>query len=306
MSKAIILITSIGCAPASAIARTLNQNKDYYIIGIDIQKECVGNFITDKYLQSPIITDPQYWHFIYELIKNYNITHIFPTYNSEIYEWSIKKNDILKKYKCKVFVNDTSLVKIADDKLATYKWCIDNNIQVPNKKDILDRPIIIKPLTGCGAVGHHVLKTYEDKYMEPRAKDTIIQEFISGKEYTVDVLSSPDGKIISIIPKERVLIKNGQSFKSITRNNKKVIDFVANISKKLENRSIMNVQVIQDNEENLYLIEINPRWPTTISLSINAGVNMPSLLIEEDYLPKLFTNNLMMIRDYKEYFILDE
>ena len=38
-----ILITCIGCAPASAICRALNNK--YNIYGIDIKEICVGSFI---------------------------------------------------------------------------------------------------------------------------------------------------------------------------------------------------------------------------------------------------------------------
>lgn len=304
-----ILITSIGCAPASALARALFNKEEYYIIGIDIQNECVGNFITNKYIKCPRITDIEYWNFIENLISKFNITHIFPTYNIEIREWSIKKNYLFEKYNCKVFVNDISVVNIADNKLETYKWCCENNIKVPLVKAIDERPIIIKPLFGCGSNGIQILKSNDEIIYEQIANSTknlenyIIQEFITGIEYTVDILADPLGNIVNIIPKERMLIKHGQSFKSITRNNSAIIEFASNVSKLLGNKSTINIQVIQDSKEEIYLIEINPRFPTTLSLTIAAGINIPVMILEEDYVTKKFIDNLIMIRDYKEYFM---
>ena len=43
------------------------ENK-YNIIGIDIQNECVGNFITDTYLQCPRLDNDNYWEFIENII----------------------------------------------------------------------------------------------------------------------------------------------------------------------------------------------------------------------------------------------
>jgi len=304
-----ILITSIGCAPASALARELFNKENYYIIGIDIQTECVGNFITNKYIQCPTITDNEYWNFIENLISKFDITHIFPTYNSEIREWSIKKNYLFEKYNCKVFVNDISVVNIADNKLETYKWCCENNIKVPLVKLIDYRPIIIKPLFGCGSNGIQILKTtkevvnLENFNDGKNTKNYIIQEFITGIEYTIDILADPLGNIINIVPKERMLVKHGQSFKSITRNNLVIIEFATNVSKLIGNKSSINIQVIQDNKGEIYLIEINPRFPTTLSLTIAAGVNIPVMMLEEDYVTKTFIDNLIMIRDYKEYFM---
>ena len=307
-----ILITSIGCAPASAIARTLftntNRKSKYYIIGIDIQEECVGNFITDKYIKCPRITDINYWEFIYNLIKEYKITHIFPTYNTEIIEWSRKKVYLENSLNCVVIVNDIELINIADNKLETYEWCCNNNINIPRIKLITERPIIIKPINGCGSNGIKILKTYEenDDSIEYINSNYIIQEFIKGTEYTIDIIADTNGKVINVIPKERLLIKNGQSFKSITRNDNELINFAKKCSILLGNKSVINIQVIRDNAGKIYLIEINPRFPTTIGLTIKSGVNIPVMLVEKDFETREFINNLVMIRDYQEYFMIKE
>jgi nucleoside-diphosphate-sugar epimerase len=65
------------------------------------------------------------------------------------------------------------------------------------------------------------------------------------------------------------------------------------------------VQVIRENNtKKLFLIEINPRFATTINLTISSGVHIPKMLIENDFTPKYFENGLTMVRDYKEYFKL--
>lgn len=301
-----ILITSIGCAPASAIARTLMKDNKYFIIGIDIQDECVGNFITNKYIKCLKFTDPNYWEFIYNLIRGYNITHVFPTYSTEIIEWSQRKSYIKNNFNCIVFVNDLDVVNIADNKLETYKWCCENNINIPIKKDIINRPIIIKPIKGCGSNNIEILRNTNNNHTIKNFSidEFIIQEFIDGLEYTIDVIADPEGNIINVIPKERLLIKNGQSFKSVTRNDEELIDFARRCSILLGNKSIINIQVIRDKTGKIYLIEINPRFPTTINLSIESGVNIPVMMIENDFKPKTFINNLVMIRDYHEYFMI--
>ena len=311
-----ILITSIGCAPASAIARALynNSNSDanksakYYVIGIDIQNECVGNFITNKYIKCPRINDANYWDFIYNLIEEYKITHIFPTYNTEILEWSIKKKYLEETYSCVVMVNDVELVNIANNKLTTYEWCSQNNISVPLIKLITERPIIIKPINGCGSNGIKILKDADDTVVSTEYNNSnyIIQEFINGKEYTIDIIADNKGNVINVVPKERLLIKNGQAFKSVVRNDKELIDFATKCSILLCNKSVINIQVIRDYDGKIYLIEINPRFPTTIGLTIKSGVNIPIMLIEKDFEKKDFINNLLMVRDYQEYFMVNE
>lgn len=286
-----ILITCIGCAPASAICRSLC---DYYTVGIDIQEECVGTFICNKYISvKDDFNTEQYWKRIEQIIKEEKIYGVFVTGSHESYEWS-KRN-----LNCKVYLNNSEFIEITNNKLKTYDFCIKNNINIPKIKSINDRPIVIKQIEGCGSKGLQILK--EKDYLLYDDSNVIIQEFINGDEYTIDVICSENGDIINIIPKKRLLIKNGQSFKSIIVMNSEIIDFVKDVCFKFKNKSSINIQVIK-NEMGIYLIEINPRFATTINLSIEGGVHIPKMLIENDCNTYPVKDGLMMIRDYKEYF----
>ena len=300
-----ILITSIGCAPASAICR--NLNKDYYIIGIDIQKKCIGNFICDKFISVPIFNTSNYWEKINEIINTENITSIFVTTQLEGLEWSLRKENLKNLFNCEVYLNDPEFINITNCKKNIYKFCLENNIKIPLLKTIHDRPIIIKPINGCGSYGIQILKKNEEIALPFNENDNIIQQYINGDEYTIDVLSDLNCNIISIVPKKRLLIKNGQSFKSIIVKNIEIINFVKDVCIKLKNKSAINVQIIQEKETNIiYLIEVNPRFSSTISLTIESGINIPKMLIEKDYTIYDFKENLLMIRDYNEYFLLEK
>ena len=85
------------------------------------------------------------------------------------------------------------------------------------------------------------------------------------------------------------------------------IDFVTNVCLKFKNKSAINVQVIKENNTNeIFLIEINPRFATSISLTIQSGVHIPQMLVENDFTKKQFENELTMVRDYKEYFLVND
>ena len=189
-----VLITSIGCAPASAISRTLMREKKYRIIGIDTQQECIGNFITDVFLQCPKTLDSKYEVFVRMIIEKYGIDAVFVTTPSDTGVWSVLKNTI----DCKVFINDISIINIADDKLKTYEWCIENNITVPEIVDVTYRPCVIKPKKGCGSQGITFLRNSDESPPQVNS-DCIVQRLIIGDEYTVDVISDEESNIINIV-----------------------------------------------------------------------------------------------------------
>ena len=296
-----ILITCIGSAPQSAISRILKKN-NYNLIGIDIQKICVGNFICDEYISCPKVSDDNYKIFIENILEKYKIDCIFVGHH-ELLFFSKNKNYLESNFKCRIFVNDEEFINISNNKRLTYDFCKKNNINVPNIKQITERPIILKPIEGCGSIGLKILKTVEDQ--DIAVDDSfIIQEFIEGEEYTVDILSDIDGNFIVAVPKKRLLVKNGQSFKSIVCKDNSVISFCRDICEKMNNKSAINIQVIkQKNTGKIFLIEINPRFATTINLSIEAGVHIPKMMLENNYIKCDYEDGLVMVRDYKEYFV---
>ena len=299
-----ILITCIGCAPASAISRSL---EGYNITGIDTKDICIGNFICDNFIPvKETFNSNEYWTVINNIIIKYNINFVFVSLPFEAEEWSIRKTYFLEKYNCKVLLNDTEFCNITNNKETTYDFCINNNIPIPPKMTLEDRPIVIKEINGCGSLGLQILKTINDNSQPFKHEDFIIQKFIEGDEYTCDVISDPNGNVVNIVPKKRCFVKNGQSFISKIVKDEDIINFVADVCNKLKNKCAINVQVMKEkNTGKIYLIEVNPRFATTIALSIEAGVHIPRMLIENDFEVKDYENGLTMVRDYKEYFMTD-
>ena len=297
-----ILVTSVGSAPCSAITRSLQNQSNYNMIGIDIQELCIGNFICDKFIVCPKVNDISYKLFIENIIHENKITKIFVGC-AELEFFSKYKKEYKEKLNCDIFVNDQNFIDIANNKNKTYDFCINNDINIPKKCDISYRPCIAKPINGYGSIGLKILKTVEDQDIV--VDDSfIIQEFIEGEEYTVDILSDIDGNFIVAVPKKRLLVKNGQSFKSIVCKDDSVISFCRDVCEKMNNKSAINIQVIkQKNTGKIFLIEINPRFATTINLSIEAGVHIPKMMLENNYIKCDYEDDLVMVRDYKEYFV---
>ena len=151
-----ILITCIGSAPQSAISRTLKKD-NYNLIGIDIQKFCVGNFICDTFITCPRVSEDKYKNFIENILKKHKIDCVFVGY-AELLFFSKNKNYLESNFKCRIFVNDEQFINISNNKKLTYDFCKKNNINVPDIKQITERPIILKPIEGCGSQGIKIIK----------------------------------------------------------------------------------------------------------------------------------------------------
>ena len=210
-----ILITCIGSAPASAIARSL-KNK-YKIIGIDIKDVCIGNFVCDDFFSIKCTFDTcDYWEKIYDIIKTNDVKFVFVTLPFEAKEWSKRAEEFKIKYDCTVLLNNTNFCDLTNNKQKTYNFCIENDINIPRISSVDDRPIVIKEIEGCGSDNIQIVKSYKDNTLRFESDKFIIQKFIDGDEYTCDIISDPHGNVLCVVPKKRCFVKNGQAFISKT------------------------------------------------------------------------------------------
>lgn len=206
-------------------------------------------------------------------------------------------------------VSDLFLCETFFNKTLANDWCISENISVPNK--LSSFPLIAKPITGSASKGLIILN---DKVQLDQLADKeqyLVQKFIKGKEFSVDVYVSPiTNKIISIVPRERLETQGGESIKSITVKDSDVISFSEEIIIKSKLTGPLTLQILQEEAtNNLYFMEINPRYGGAVLNSITAGANSPLYLLN-DYFKRQnnrndeWQNNLLMIRRFTEYYRL--
>lgn len=87
--------------------------------------------------------------------------------------------------------------------------------------------------------------------------EAFLQECINGDEYTVDVFCDRNGKHHIIIPRKRIEIRNGMSFKTQLLYDKEIIEETKAICSIFKIPGLWNVQYIK-NEDGVFFIELNP------------------------------------------------
>jgi carbamoyl-phosphate synthase large subunit len=95
----------------------------------------------------------------------------------------------------------------------------------------------------------------------------------------VDVLCDFGGNVISIVPRERLVIRAGVSDKGITRKHEEVMAFAKEVAERLQIVGPANIQCKWDGEQ-VRLIEVNPRFSGGIPLTIASGANFAELLVK--------------------------
>lgn len=313
-----VLFTSIGRRVELVQAfknSYLKHNIPARVIGVDANPQLApaGHFV-DAVFRIPRVSESGYINGLLEICRKEKVNLLIPLYEPEFFTLDRHRHQF-KKLGTILLLSRNETLKICADKLETYQYFISHEINTPKtrlaqEKLISDQfPLFVKPRSGMGSIGaHKVGSQTELDYLSNQNPELIVQEYISGFEYTLDILADLNGRVLSVIPRERIEVRSGEVVKSWTAERPDLIKQGKYIIETLGVIGPVTLQCIDDGLM-VYWIEINPRFGGGIPLSIRAGVDYPHLLYRmcngEPLQPILgeYQTNLTMLRyDQSVYF----
>ncbi|MBN1133886.1 MAG: ATP-grasp domain-containing protein [Methanosarcinaceae archaeon] len=327
-----VLITSAGVSTAGNIISALkNQTeKSIKIVAVDINPLAAGLYLSDRYYLVPKSTDEEYIPKILDICDKEKVDIILPLHSSETLIFSKNINQF-KNLGIKIQLSNVETVEICTDKYKFYKFLMENNFSapktfLPNDLNVvlesvdIDFPLFIKPRVGSSSKNTFKIdnKQQLDFFVET-IEDPIIQEFLSGQEYTVDLIADEESNVVAAVPRERLEVKDGKAVKCRTIKNDDLFFKVADVVKKIKLSGPANIQFIRSNN-GFKIIEINPRFASGgLPLTTAAGVNLPLILIkmllgekiedqhfvENMYMIRYLTEMFLQVDDQKKYSLLD-
>jgi carbamoyl-phosphate synthase large subunit len=293
-------------------------NLDGNIYSADINKNCASSLITKKHFIVPLSKSNDYFPRLKKIIESYKIDIVLSTRDEEIVLLS-NNRELFEDLDCFLLASKKNSVSLCYDKLNLARFFAKNNISHPKTykygelKTLKSTkfPLICKPRYGKGSMGIFLARNFTViKHQIIDTKNYIFQEYIKGHEYTVDVLNDLNEKILSIIPRKRVLVKGGESIISVTEKNQQIIDMTQNIVEKIGFIGHINLQCIIEDQQP-YFIEINPRFGGASNTAFEAGMDSPYLILKmltkdtpiKPFIGE-FQNNLMILR-YTQDFVVN-
>jgi carbamoyl-phosphate synthase large subunit len=105
----------------------------------------------------------------------------------------------------------------------------------------------------------------------------VAQRHIAGEEYNVAAIGDGAGGLVGAVAMRKMaLTDKGKGWSGVTIDNPALLDLAATVVAELRFRGPLEVEVLREAATgNLYVIEINPRFPAWIYLSAGAGQNLP-------------------------------
>ena len=125
------------------------------------------------------------------------------------------------------------------------------------------------------------MKTWTSTRTRKKRSEFILQEYIPGQEFTVNISANKEGKLKAIVP-VLVNIKKGITISADLSKDKEVLEGCEKIHNSYNIGGCYNIQLIKDKQGLIKPFEINPRISTTTCLSIAAGVDFIKNFIDKD------------------------
>ncbi len=250
-------------------------------------------WLADESVQVPKINDPDYISVMQRLCKEKGIGMIIPTLDTELLVLAQYRQEFLAEG-TEVIVSDFDVVSQCRDKRLTHALFTHLGMSPPKlmSPDELVYPVFCKPYDGSLSAHCHIVNNpHELNKAWMKDPKLIWMEYIdqsSYDEYTVDMYYDRVGKIKSIVPRKRLVVRAGEINKGITIKNS-IIDYLYNRMGNVPGmRGVVCVQLFyQKDSGDIIPFEINARFAGGYPLTYYAGANYLGKLFDEYFDEKL-------------------
>ena len=286
--------------PGIPVIRALRESKvfDVRIIGLAYESLEPGIYmhdLVDKTYQIPLPTSGKE-NLLNRLtyINNLeSIDVIIPNFDAELFNF-IKLADVLEKeLQIKTFLPTLEQFE-ARHKVNLEAYGKKHGIKIPKSKTITSYaeitalsdeftyPVVVKGKFYDASVAYtpEQVVNYFNKISSKWGLPIIIQEFIQGQEVNVTALGDGKGNMIGAVPmRKQYITDKGKAWSGISIDDKKMMDMARNLFKSSQWKGGMELEIIRTDNEEYYLIEINPRFPAWVYLAVGCGQNHPEALV---------------------------
>jgi len=280
-----ILVTSIGAYAADIVIKTLRAG-GHEVTGIDILPKAwlPVAYNTDRYIRAPRYTDrDEYKNFITRACAEHGLDCIMPLTDPELDIMGEMKEALAAAGVC-ACVSDLAVTRLCRDKHRLTGYLARENIcpVIPSilldeaAEAQLDFPLVAKPRFGRSSQGViKVSSLAELEYVKETARETdyILLPYIEGSIISVDAVRSPDNKTVCVARRELQRNLNGAGT---------TVEIIENpllngiCEKTADMLGIIGTAIFEfiETPEQLYLMEINPRFPGGVEFSHMAGYDV--------------------------------
>ncbi len=281
-----VLVTGAGGPAGVAVIRSLLKRADVEVFAADMDGWASGLYLVpaERRRIVPRGADREFVPTVISLCAADNLTVLFSTVDAELPSLAARRDEL-------------GGAVLASASLATLEVCLDKFAlservapfaRVPTTRVVGPAssaepwtfPIIVKPRRGAGSRGVRLVHDRASLAALGDDDALIAQELLPGDEFSVDVFADAAGLVIAAVPRTRTRVDSGVSIAGRTIHDSELESTAADVARAIGLTGVANVQLRYDVNGVAALLEVNPRFPGALPLTIAAGVDMPSLALD--------------------------
>lgn len=285
-----ILFTSVGRRVELVRAfqkAAVQEEIPVWIIGADLSDSAPALFFCDEAVRVCRISDEDYIPQLLKICQAKCVDLLIPTIDTDLYKLA-EAREAFEEIGTRILISAPDMIRMCRDKRLTADFFHSCGLYSPSPVDRIEAftgtyPCFIKPLDGSSSVDAYRVEKAEDLAAYARKigeGNYIIQPFISGREYTIDIFCDFDSTPVFITPRERLAVRSGEVLKTCIVQDEQMLREAQAIIGRFHPVGTITVQLIREQESGRdYFIEINPRFGGGAPLSIKAGADIPGVIL---------------------------
>ena len=309
-----ILMTGAGGPSAISVWKSLSAEHEIHMADMDPCAAGLYLVAEDRRLLVPRGDAPELVPALLAACRARKIDLMLPTVDAEFVPLALARADF-EALGVALPISPLDCLRVCRDKhelLARVKGIVPVPEYEPLTPEAAARvtsfPRFVKPRLGAGSRGAEKITRREDLDALPQDGSILVQEYLPGEEYSVDVYVRGDGRVIAAVPRERMKTDSGIAVTARTVDVPEVIESARRVAEEIGVRYVANVQFKRAADGIFKLLEVNPRFPGTLPLTTAAGVDMPKLLVDDVAGKKLPDGPLpfkeiMVVRYWTEHYV---
>jgi carbamoyl-phosphate synthase large subunit len=246
--------------------------KRFRVVTTDTKKDAPSIAVADKVYLTREFSSPDFADQLMDIVLKEHISAVLPSSHYSI-EALMAVRDELDKLDVPAMLPENDVTKACLDKAKTPQLFKKAGLSVVPTCDERNPsfPLYFKASRGSGEKGsflvqnEHHLRGHLENY-----KSYILQEYVEGDEYTVDVLCDFNGKLLLAVPRLRIEKGFGEIVKGRVLHEKRLISLIKQLTASVRFVGLLTVQCFE-RDGHFFFNEINPRFGGGLTFSIASG-----------------------------------
>jgi len=304
-----ILLTSIGRRGliVKYFKEAMLKNGGGKVYTTDADFTAPAIYFSDGYFIVPEVTNDNYIDTLIDICKDKDISAILSFIDPEL-EILARNEKRFKKIGTTILMPNEEIVELCYDKYKTYEFLFKNNLSIPITYNCAEKcicdiksskssfPFIVKPSKGSASKNIQKVENLKDlRFFSKKIEKCIIQEYLSGREYGIDVLVDLEGEVVAVFAKRKLGMRAGETDKAISVKDPKLLEIGVRIGKLLKGPGPLDIDVFEKDGE-FVINEINPRFGGGYPAAYESGIDFTDMIIKMLHGEKIVKN----IGNYKE------